>query len=65
MEDPVYWIHIGYISCKIYERGKVIEGLHKSFRTFLRVKPVGEKRARFQFVIEIPDKAIVLILIFL
>ena len=32
-------------------------------RTFLRAKQVGEKRARFQFVVEIAHKAIVLILI--
>ena len=32
-------------------------------RTFLRAKQVGEKRGRFQFVVEITHKAVVLILI--
>ena len=32
-------------------------------RTFLRAKQVGEKHARFQFVVEIAHKAAVLILI--
>ena len=32
-------------------------------RTFLRAKQVGEKRGRFQFVVESAYKAVVLILI--
>ena len=32
-------------------------------RTFLRAKQVGEKRGRFQFIVEITHKAVVLILI--
>ena len=32
-------------------------------RNFLRAKQVGEKRARFQFIVEITHKAFVLILI--
>ena len=31
--------------------------------TFLRAKQVGEKRGRFQFVVEVAHKAVVLILI--
>ena len=32
-------------------------------RTFLRVKQVGEKRRKFQFVVELAYKAVILILL--
>ena len=43
-------------------RGQFLQQIEIS-RTFLRAKQVGEKRAIFQFAVEIAQKAVVLILI--
>ena len=43
-------------------RGQFLQQIEIS-RTFLRAKQVGEKRAIFQFVVEIAHKAVNLILI--